>query len=331
MNRAVVLTRTPEGLPVPGDFAIRDRPLAGPGPGEVLVRNAWLSLDPYMRAQMAGRHMSGTAASGEVLKGETVATVIGGEGHPGGTCVRCMGGWQTHAIVSASEAVPVSSEIPEPRWALSALGMPGLTAWAAITQHADVQPGETVVIPAASGAVGSVAAGLARARAARVVGIVGTDEKVAYVTDVLRLDGAVNRRTESVGDRLDALCPDGIDVYIDLVGGAIAAEAVARLASGARVVLIGLMADYNRPEGVPPTALNPGHLIRARATARGLVVYDHFPQRDAFVTEVAPLVASGAVSFREDIATGLDAAPEAFCRLMAGETFGKVVVDLRSS
>ncbi len=330
-NRAVVLARTPQGAPTPDDFAIREAPLVEPDPGEVLVRNEWLSLDPYMRAQMAGRHMSGTADAGEVLSGETVGVVVAGDGHAAGTRVRGMGGWQTNAVLGADDVTPVSDAISEPRWALSALGMPGLTAWAAITQHADVQPGETVLIPAASGAVGAVAAGLARARGARVVGIVGTDAKVAYVTQTLGLDAAVNRRTEDVGERLDALCPDGIDVYLDLVGGAISEAAFARLALGARAVLIGLMADYNRPDGTPPTAINPACLIRARATARGLVVYDHFPQREAFLAEVAPLVASGDLRFQEEVVVGLDAAPDAFCRLMAGETFGKVVVDLRAS
>ena len=331
MSQAVVLVRTPQGLPVPADFAVRPRPVPEPGPGEVRVRNEWLSLDPYMRAQMAGRHLSGTAGVGRVLGGETVGVVVAGEGHAVGTRVRTMGGWQTHVVQPAGEVTPLSDAVPEPRWALSALGMPGLTAWAAVTQHADVQAGETVVIPAAAGAVGSVAVGLCRARGARVVGIVGTDAKTAYVTDTLGADAAINRRTEDVGARLDALCPDGIDVYVDLVGGPIAAEAVARLAVGARVVLIGLMADYNRPAGAPPTSLDPSHLIRARAVASGLVVYDFFPQRPAFLAEVAPLVASGAVRFQEEVVDGLAAAPDAFCRLMAGDTFGKVVVRLRNA
>lgn len=330
MNRQIVLARTPDGAPVPDDFAVRDAPIPQPGPGEVLIQTEWLSLDPYMRAQMAGRHMSGTAAAGAVLSGETVGVVMAGDGWDVGTRVRGMGGWQTHAALPSGEVTPVSDAIPEPRWALSALGMPGLTAWAAITQYADVQPGETVVIPAASGAVGAVAAGLARARGAHVVGIVGSSAKVDYVLETLRLDGAIDRRAEDVGERLDALCPDSIDVFLDLVGGPISQAAFARLAVGARAVLIGLMADYNRPDGVPPTAIDPGHLIRARATARGLVVYDHFPQRETFLAEVAPLVASGAVPFKEEIVDGLEAAPAAFCRLMAGETFGKVLVEVIS-
>ena len=328
-TRAVVLARTPQGQPVPSDFAVRDVATAEPGPGEVRVRNDWLSLDPYMRAQMAGRHLSGTADAGAVLGGETVGVVVAGDGHAPGTRVRCMGGWQTHAVLASADVTPLPDAVAEPRWALSALGMPGLTAWAAVTQHADVQAGETVVVPAATGAVGAVAAGLARARGARVVGIVGTDAKASYATRTLGLDAAINRRTEPVGERLDALCPDGIDVFLDLVGGPISEAAFSRLAPGARAVLIGLMADYNRPDGAPPTAINPAHLIRARATASGLVVYDHFPQRDAFLSEVAPLVASGALPFQEETVVGLDAAPDAFCRLMAGETFGKVVVDLR--
>ena len=326
--RSVVLRQPPDGLPTPGDFEVREGPALEPGPGEVLVRNDWLSLDPYQRAQMAGRHLSGTAGAGEVLRGETVGTVVGGA-LPEGTRVRTMGGWQTHTAVAASAVTPVSDLVPEPRWALSALGMPGLTAWAAVRQ-AGVASGETVVVPATTGPVGSVAAGLCRRRGARVVGVVGTDEKVAYATDTLTLGGLINRRTEDVGDRLDALCPGGVDVYLDLVGGPVAEAAVARLAVGARVVLIGLMADYNRPPGADPTALNPAHLIRARATASGFVVYDHEDQRPAFLREVAPLVRSGAVPFKEEVVDGLDAAPDAFCRLMRGETFGKVVVDVQS-
>ena len=325
--RSVVLRQPPEGLPSPDDFEVREGGAPEPGPGQVLVRNDWLSLDPYMRAQMAGRHLSGRADAGAVLGGETVGTVLGGA-LAAGTVVRGMGGWQTHAVLDADAVTPVSDLVPEPRWALSALGMPGLTAWASV-RLAEVAEGDTVVIPAAAGAVGSVAAGLCRRRGARVVGVVGTDVKVAFVRDTLGLDAAVNRRTEAVPERLDALCPDGVDVYLDLVGGPISEAVLARLAVGARVLLVGLMADYNRAGGTPPTAINPAHLIRARATARGFVVYDHEGEREAFLREVAPLVASGAVPFQENVVDGLEAAPDAFARLMRGETFGKVVVGLR--
>ena len=329
--RSVVLRQSPDGLPEPSDFEVREGAVPEPGPGQVLVETEWLSLDPYQRAQMAGRHLSGTAGAGEVLKGETVGVVTASNATLAvGARVRGMGGWTTHAVLDADAVRPVSDRIPEPRWALSVMGMPGLTAWAAL-RIAGLKADETVVIPAATGPVGSVAAGLARQRGARVVGVVGTDEKVRYATDALGLDAAINRRTEDVGDRLAALCPDGIDVYLDLVGGSTAQAAVARLALGARVILIGLMADYNRPQGTPPTALDPGALIRARASATGFVVYDHEPQREAFLREVAPLVASGAVPFKEEVVAGLDAAPAAFARLMRGETFGKVVVRVRDA
>jgi NADPH-dependent curcumin reductase CurA len=322
------LARVVEGLPDATDFELTDAPLAAPAAGEVLCRNEWLSLDPYMRSQMAGRHLSGAVGPGDVMRGETLSRVLesGDPRFRPGDPVRGPGGWQTHTILSADALARVDARIQPPTLALSTLGMPGLTAYAGIHWLGAVQPGETVLIPAATGAVGSAAGQLARLAGCRVIGMAGSDEKCADAVARLGYAACINRHEGDIAGRLDALCPEGIDVYLDLVGGPLLTIVAERLAIGGRVVLCGLMAEYNslrRLRGPPP-----GLWIRARASVHGLVVYDFEPRRGEFLQACLPLVASGALQTREDISAGLDSAPAAFCRLMRGETHGKVLVKL---
>jgi NADPH-dependent curcumin reductase CurA len=328
VNRQVLLAATPEGVPVETDFRLAEVPRPAPGPGEVLVRNRYLSLDPYMRSQLAGRHLSGAIQPGDLMRGETVAEVVTSK-HPAfaaGAWVRGFGDWQEWAVLDGEALAPVPDRIRPPSLALSALGMPGLTAWAGLCCQAVPAPGDVLLVAAATGAVGSVVGQLGRARGCRVIGIAGSDEKCAYAVAELGYAACINRRSEDVAARLDALCPDGIDIYFDLVGGELLDLASARLAIGARVVLCGLMAEYNsgsRRPGPPP-----GDWIRARATVTGLVVYDYEDRREACLDELVPLVESGALRVREDVAEGIAAAPAAFCRLMRGENTGKALVKL---
>ena len=322
----VVLASTPEGVPEERHFEVRSAPVPEPGEGEVLCVTEYLSLDPYMRGQIAGRHLSGAVKAGDTMLGETVGRVLlsNSEEFAPGDRVQGFGGWRTHWVLPADDLRKVPESFPQPSLALSALGMPGLTAWAGICRQAKPQAGETVVIPAAVGAVGSVAAQLARTRGCRVIGIAGSEQKCRLAREVLGYDDCVNRRDDDFPERLAAACPDGIDVYFDLVGGEMLSIASAQLAIGARVILCGLMADYNGPSQTPGPY--PGLWIRARAIVYGLVVYDFESERQAFLDELLPLARSGELQMREDIADGIATAPAAFCRLMRGENVGKALV-----
>ncbi|MFT7287675.1 MAG: NADPH-dependent curcumin reductase CurA [Halieaceae bacterium] len=326
--RQVVLERYPDGIPVAEDFRLVEVPLPEPGPGEVLCETLYLSLDPYMRSQIAGRHLSGTVVPGDAMRGETVSRVIAShvDAIPVGTLVRCFGGWRSHSVHPQSELFPLPGDFPAPSLALSTLGMPGLTAWAGLHCLANPVAGETVVIPAATGGVGAVAGQLAKAQGCRVIGIAGSDEKCLEATKNLGYDACINRHTDDVAQALRQHCPDGINVYFDLVGGPLLTAASKQLAIGARVLLCGLMADYNsneRPAGPPP-----GLWIVARAIVYGLVVYDFEVRRDEFLAEAIALLKAGRLRSYEDRSQGLDSAPAAFCRLMNGENHGKTVVCL---
>ena len=328
-NTQVRLRESPAGQPEPDHFEVVQGAMPEAGEGQLLCRNLWLSLDPYMRSQIAGRHISGSVGAGDLLTGETVAEVV--QSHSPdfapGQLVRGFGHWQRFCALDAAAAHPLEPQLAsQPQRALGSLGMPGLTAWAGLVKHADIQAGETLLLPAATGAVGSVAAGLARHMGAQVVGVVGGAKKRDHALRQLGCVACVDRKAGGMAAALDQACPEGVDVYFDLVGGELLHLAAERLKLGGRIVLCGLMAEYNSAErGAGPA---PGLILRARARVSGLVVYDYEPHRREFVELCAPLIESGAIRPVEDITQGLENAPEAFCRLMRGENFGKVLVRL---
>ena len=327
-NRQIILVNKPDGVPAPEDFALREAPLPEMPARGVLCRTRFLSLDPYMRSQVAGRHPSGTVAPGEAMRGETVSEVLRSDSPelPVGRLVRCMGGWREHSAHAAGEARLLDEGITPPSYALSILGMTGLTAWAGMVWQAGVGEGDRVLIPAVTGAVGSAAAQFCALRGATVIGIAGSPEKCRFAMESLGVEACIDRRTEDIDARLGELCPAGVNVYFDLIGGGLLRTACAHLANYGRIVLCGLMAEYNRSgrEPGPP----PGLLIARRAQVSGLVVYDYESRRSEYVRECLPLLRGGRIHQREDSSRGLESAPEAFCRLMRGENFGKVVVAL---
>ena len=327
-NQQVLLVKKPEGVPAPEDFELRQAPLPEMPAGGVLCLTRFLSLDPYMRSQIAGRHPSGTVAPGEAMRGETVSEVLNSDSPelPVGRLVRCMGGWQEYSAHAAGAAQLLDEEITPPSYALSILGMTGLTAWAGMVWQAEVREGDCVLIPAVTGAVGSAAAQFCALRGARVIGIAGSPEKCRFATESLGIEACINRRTEDIDARLGELCPAGINVYFDLIGGSLLQTACTHLADHGRIVLCGLMAEYNRPERDPGPP--PGLLIAKRAVVSGLVVYDFEARRTEYIRNCLPLLHTGKIHQREDISHGLESAPDAFCRLMRGENFGKVVAAL---
>lgn len=325
-NKQVTLKSTPEGNPEPSHFEVISTPVPGIDDGQVLCKTEYLSLDPYMRSQIAGRHMSGSIQPGDLMRGETICTVVESKhaDFSAGDTVRCFGNWQEYSVQEAAALTKQSKEIDPPSYGLSVLGMPGLTAYAGLVWIAKPKEGDVVVIPAATGGVGSTAGQLAKIHGCKVIGIAGSDDKCDYAVKELGYDACINRKTEDLAEKLSEHCPNGIDIYFDLVGGETLNLICTKLALNARVILCGLMEDYNKPTRTPGPL--PGPIIGARATLTGLVVYDWEPRRDEFVEACLPYIKDGRLSMREDTALGIEAAPEAFSRLMRGENNGKAIV-----
>lgn len=320
-NRCVIVARSPRGLPSADDFALRAAPPAGAGvPADVL----YVSVDPYLRGRLSGRHVTGPLLPGDPMDSELLVRTARDSGAgPAGTLARAFGPWQERVHLPEAALVPIPDDVAPRSLALGVLGMPGLTAYAGVNRILRPSPGETVVVSAAAGPVGATVGQLCKAAGARVIGIASGDEKRDWLLGEAGFDGCIDR-LRSLREGLDASCPDGIDMYFDNVGGAVLQAVMERLAVNARVALCGLMEQYNRDE--PPPGPNPALIIRARATVRGLVVYDHEDLRPRMEEEVGRRIRNGRLAFREEVFQGLEEAPRAFCRLMAGETFGKTVV-----
>ncbi|MCY4213651.1 MAG: NADP-dependent oxidoreductase [Gammaproteobacteria bacterium] len=322
-NACVTVARCPVGNPAPSDFALQ--PAQQPESG-VAAEVLYLSIDPYLRGRLSGRHVTGAIAPGQPMESELIVRTIEDSAvGPAGTLARAFGPWQNRVRLPEQALNAIPDGLEPPSLALGVLGMPGLTAFAGVERILQPAPGQTLVVSAAAGPVGATVGQLAKAAGARIIGIVGSRDKADWLCEAAGFDGCIDRHAP-LGEALDALCPDGIDMYFDNVGGAILQAVMERLALNARVALCGLMEQYNQAE-VPPGP-NPGLVIRARATLRGLVVYDHEDLRPRMEEELGDRIRDGSLAYREAVFAGLESAPTAFCRLMAGQTFGKTVVRL---
>lgn len=324
-NARIVVLRSPEGKPTVSDFALQPAPpLDDPG---VLADVRYISVDPYLRMRLSGRHITAPIGAGDPMSSELIVRIAEDSGaFRVGDLARTFGPWQRSVRLPLRELAPVPTGVDPPSLALGVLGMPGLTAYAGVTRLLRPNAGQTVLVSAASGPVGATVGQLCKAAGARVVGVVGSPQKCRWLREEAGFDVAIDRRQQPLRDALDAACPDGVDRYFDNVGGDMLQAAMERLATNARVVLCGLIDQYNG-EDLPPGP-NPSLIIRARATVSGLVVYDHEDLRPAMETDLAERVAAGTLRFEEHVFDGLGEAPRAFCALMAGETFGKTVVRL---
>jgi NADPH-dependent curcumin reductase len=331
-NQQVILHAIPDGLPVAGDFAEQEAMLPALGAGQLLLETQFLSLDPYMRGQMSGRHMSGALAIGEVLRGETVSRVLqsNDDSFQIGDIVRAFTGWQSHAVIDAGAAMPIGFTDLPPSLALGVLGMPGLTAYAALTRLGSPKTGDTLLVSSAAGTVGATVGQIGRILGCRTVGIAGGPDKCFWLTGPAKFNAAIDYKNEAVRDGIKRTCPaksaplGGVDIYYDNVGGDILAAAMENMAHGARVILCGLMDQYN--SSTVPAGPNPGLIIKARAHVHGMVVYDHEDARPDMIKKISGWIRSGDFIYHEDVTPGLENAPSAFMRLMRGETFGKVIV-----
>jgi NADPH-dependent curcumin reductase CurA len=335
--REIVLASRPMGAPLESNFELVERPLPEPGEGEVLVRTIYQSLDPYMRGRMNDAKGYGPAVGiGEVMPAGTVGQVIASRSSriAEGDFVLGQGGWRSHFVHVTGALRRLDPHTAPISTALGVLGMPGHTAYAGLRELGRPQRGETVFVSAASGAVGSLVGQIAQLRGARAVGVAGTDEKCAYVVDELGFDACINHRTANLGPALREVCPQGIDVDFENVGGRVLEAALAQLNLHGRVILCGFISHYNAidPAAAPPQGLTaPGLLglaIAKRAAIHGLFVRDFADLHDDFLRDVSTWIRKGKVRYREDIAEGLENAPRALIGLLEGRNFGKLLVQV---
>ena len=327
-TRQIRLTRRPQGEPVGDDFELVEVPLPEPGTGEVLIRNSYVSVDPYMRGRMRDvKSYIPPFEIGAPLDGGAVGQVIASNGGPfeEGAWVQHLGGWREHAISDGTGAHAVNPAVAPISTALGVLGMPGLTAYTGVTEIAPVKEGDTVFVSAAAGAVGSVAGQIARLRGCRVVGSAGSQEKIDWLTGELGFDAAFNYKEVAVKDALREHFPKGIDVYFDNVGGDHLDAALARMRVHGHIATCGAISNYNE-EKPPPGPANFMAMLPRRLNLRGFIVFDHGDLMKPFLKEVGGWVSSGELRYRETVVDGIERMPEAFIGLLGGENVGKMLV-----
>jgi NADPH-dependent curcumin reductase CurA len=335
INRAIVLDNRPEGEPSTANFKLVETALPELADGEVRVRNHYLSLDPYMRGRMNdGKSYAQPQPLGEVMIGGTVGEVVASRNShfTVGDKVVGMGGWQEYLQVPAGARGVLqkvdTSHIPLAAY-LGAVGMPGVTGWYGLTQIIAPKAGETVVVSAASGSVGGVVGQLAKARGCRAVGIAGGADKCAYVVNELGFDACIDYKAhadvKSLGRALKEACPNGIDGYFENVGGMILDAVMLRMNAFGRIAFCGMISGYNG-EPIPMTA--PQLILVSRLKLEGFIVSEHMEVWPQALKELGTMVATGHLKYRETIADGIAAAPEAFLGLLKGRNFGKQLVKL---
>ena len=330
--RRIVLASRPVGEPKAADFRLEEVPVPQPGAGEVLLKTLWLSLDPYMRGRMSDApSYAKPVGVDEVMEACTVSEVAASNNDrfKPGDIVLSRAGWQTHLVSDGKGLRKLDPKIAPVSTALGVLGMPGMTAYTGLLEIGQPKEGETVVVAAASGAVGSVVGQIARIKGARAVGIAGGADKCRFVKEELGFADCIDHRAGDFAARLKAACPNGIDVYFENVGGAVWDAVFPLLNFFARVPVCGLIAQYNATE-LPAGPNKVPQLMRAvltkRLTIRGFIVTDFAARHDDFLRDTAEWVRTGKIRYREDIVDGLENAPRAMIGLLRGENFGKLLV-----
>ena len=333
-NRRFVLAARPTGSPTEDDFRLETADMPTPGDGEMVARTIYLSLDPYMRGRMNdAASYTAPVEIGGVMTGGTVCEVMTShlDGFDPGDIVVGYGGWQDYATFKAGEARKVDPAIAPISTALGVLGMPGHTAYGGLTEIGKPKEGETLVVAAASGAVGAVVGQIAKIKGCRVVGIAGDDAKCAYVKDELGFDEAVNHKASDFTEQLAAACPDGIDIYWENVGGPVFDAVLPHMNPFARIPVCGLIHWYNTTE--LPTITDPTpKLMRSilvnRLTIRGFIVFDFAHLEADFLRDVSGWIRDGKLHYREDVRQGLEKAPAGLIGLLQGRNFGKMLIQV---
>lgn len=331
-NRRIILRARPKGLPTLNDFELIETPIPEPEAGQVLTRNLLLSLDPYMRGIMdGGESYQPPVPLGEVMRGQTVSQVVDSraDGFATGDIVFGAGQWQDYSLQSPQSAAPPRkidlAAAPDSIW-LGPMGLPGWTAYVGLIDLGAPKAGETLVVSAASGAVGTLVGQLAKSQGLRVVGIAGGASKCAYAVTELGLDACVDYKAPDFATTLATACPQGIDIDFENAGGAVLEAIWPLLNRGARVVVCGLMAQYNATAPVPGPDLT--WLLKRRIVMRGFIITDHRDRIPKAIDDMLRWYREGKLKFREDVAEGLENAPSAFIGMLQGRNFGKMLVRL---
>ncbi|WP_226483615.1 NADP-dependent oxidoreductase [Streptomyces parvulus] len=331
VNREWHLVTRPVGWPKPEDFALVEAEVPTPREGQVLVRNLYVSVDPYMRGRMSAvKSYAEPYELGKAMQGGAVGEVVASnaEGFAVGDHVLHFLGWREYAAVNAKSAVKVDPDAAPLSTYLGVLGMTGLTAYVGLLRTASFKEGDTVFVSGAAGAVGSQVGQLAKLKgAARVIGSAGSDEKVRLLVDEYGFDAAFNYKDAPVSEQLRAAAPDGIDVYFDNVGGDHLEAAIGSLNLNGRIAICGAISVYNNTEPAPGPK-NLARLIQTRGRIEGFLVGDHYDLQPKFVEEVGPWVASGALKYRETVVEGIENNLEAFLGVLRGDNTGKMIVKL---
>ncbi|MDN7944353.1 NADP-dependent oxidoreductase [Burkholderia multivorans] len=332
-NRRIVLNSRPVGAPTANDFRLETGDVPTPGAGQVLLRTVWLSLDPYMRGRMSDAPSYAPPVQlGDVMVGGTISRVVASNlpAFREGDLVVAASGWQDYALSDGSDLIPLGRDFPHPSRALGVLGMPGFTAYTGLLTIGEPKAGETVVVAAASGAVGAVVGQIAKLKGCRVIGVAGGADKCAYVTGTLGFDACIDHRDPAFASQLKAACPNGIDVYFENVGGAVFDAVWPLLNNHARVPVCGLIAHYNDtalpagPDRLPKLMTT---ILSKRIRMQGFIILDYYATGYApFLKDMSEWVAQGSVKVLEDVIPDLTDAPAALIGLLAGKNFGKVVV-----
>ncbi len=333
--RSITLARRPKGLPTPEDFALSEVPLPAPGDGEVLIECTHLSLDPYMRGRMDdAKSYAPSVGLGETMTGQGVGRVLtsNAAGIAPGDMVTGITGWASHAVLSGSDLRKLDPALP-PSTALGVLGMPGFTAWTGLNEFGRPKPGETLVIAAATGAVGAMVGQLAKAQGLRTVAIAGGPEKCALARETFGFDAALDHRAypdaSSLRKALAKAAPDGVDIYWENVGGKVVEAVLPLMNIHGRIPLCGTIAWYtglDESQDRLPAAWRA--ILVKRLQVSGFIIFDHWAKYPEFLAEVGPKVAAGDIAYLEDVTEGLENAPAAFISLLQGGNTGKALVSL---
>jgi NADPH-dependent curcumin reductase CurA len=332
-NRRIVLAARPIGAPTPSNFRLETQAVPVPGQGQMLLRTVYLSLDPYMRGRMSDAPSYAPPVEvGNVMVGSTVSRVEQSQ-HPDfavGDWVLSQSGWQDYALSDGKGVFNLGAQLEHPSHALGVLGMPGFTAYMGLLEIGQPKAGETVVVAAATGAVGSVVGQIAKLKGCRVVGVAGGGEKCRSAVEELGFDVCLDHRNPALKELLAKACPKGIDVYFESVGGVVFDAVLPLLNTRARIPLCGMISHYNDtalPQGPDRSAQLMGTFLKKRIRLQGFIIFDDYgPRFPEFQHQMGAWLAAGKIKYREDVVEGLEQAPTAFMGLLEGKNFGKLVV-----
>lgn len=333
-NRRIVLASRPEGEPKPEHFRLETVEIPEPKEGQVLLRNTWMSLDPYMRGRMsAAKSYAKPVEVGDPMVAGTVSEVVKSSRpeYVPGDIVLSYTGWMDYAVSNGQDLRKLDPKLAPVQTALGVLGMPGMTAYLGMRNIGQPKTGETVVVAAAAGPVGSFVGQYAKLKGCRAVGIAGGADKTKYLKDELGFDEALDHRDPVFAEKLKAACPKGIDVYFENVGGKVWDAVFPLLNDFARVPVCGVVSQYSEtslPAGPDRTPMLMGGILRRRLTLRGFIVWDFGEQASDFYREAGAWLRDGRIKYREDVITGLENAPEAFIGMLKGKNFGKLLVKI---